>query len=179
MREREAAHPIADSYWVTPRMLLAGEYPGAREEDEARHKLGALLAAGVREFVDLTETGEYGLRPYLPLVQKLAGERGVAVTHRRMSIPDMGTPQKTHMVTILDTIDAAVAAQRPVYVHCFAGIGRTGTVVGCYLVRHGVAAEAALAEIEQRRRGTPDGYRQSPETVEQRRYVRSWHEAGA
>lgn len=172
------AHPIADSYWVRPGLLLAGEYPGARSDAEARTKLGTLLDAGVRQFIDLTEAGEYNLRPYWPLVQQLAAERGIEVAHRRLSIPDMGTPDPAHMVAILDAIDAATAAAQPVYVHCFGGIGRTGTVVGCYLVRHGANAEAALAEIEQRRRGTPDGYRESPETTEQRRFVRSWREPG-
>jgi predicted protein tyrosine phosphatase len=170
------AHPIADSYWVTPGLLLAGEYPGARNEAEARRKLGVLLDAGVRHFVDLTEAGEYNLRPYWPLVEQLAAARGLEVTHSRLSIPDMGTPDRPHMLVILDAIDGAVVAERPVYVHCFGGIGRTGTVVGCYLVRHGTDAEGALAEIEQRRRGTPDGYRQSPETMEQRRFVRAWQE---
>jgi protein-tyrosine phosphatase len=172
------AHPIADSYWVRPGLLLAGEYPGAHDAAEARKKLGVLLDAGVRQFIDLTETGEYSLHPYWPLVQQLAAERAIAVAHRRLAIPDMGTPEPAHMLTILDAIDEAVAAQRPVYVHCFGGIGRTGTVVGCYLVRRGAGAEAALAEIEQRRRGTPDGYRESPETAEQRRFVRSWREPG-
>jgi predicted protein tyrosine phosphatase len=179
VREHQVAHPIADSYWVIPGMLLAGEYPGAYEESEARHKLRVLLDAGMREFIDLTEAGEYGLRPYFPLVQELAAERGIAVAHRRMSIQDMGIPRQVFMAAILDAIDVAVAARRPVYVHCFGGIGRTGTVVGCYLVRHGSGAEAALAEIEQRRRGTPAGYRQSPETVDQRRFVQSWRAAGA
>jgi protein-tyrosine phosphatase len=63
-----------------------------------------------------------------------------------------------------------------VYVHCFGGIGRTGTVVGCYLVRHGADAETALAEIARRRQGTPDGYRRSPETNEQRQFVLTWRD---
>lgn len=169
-------HPIADSYWVIPNLLLAGEYPGARTEAEARMKLGALLDAGVRAFVDLTEAGEYNLRPYWPLVQQLAAERDVSVTHRRLSIPDMCAPDPAHMAAILNTIDAFVAAGTPVYVHCFGGIGRTGTVVGCHLVRNGAAGAAALAEIALRRQGTPDGYRQSPETEEQRKLVLSWRE---
>ena len=169
-------HVIPDSYWVRPGLLLAGEYPGARTEAEARAKLSALLDAGVRVFVDLTEAGEYGLRPYWPLVQALAAERGLTVTHKRLSIPDMGTPEPGHMRAILDEIDCRLAAGEPVYVHCYGGIGRTGTVVGCYLVRHGAAGKAALAEIARRRQGTPDGYHQSPETEEQRRLVLTWRE---
>jgi predicted protein tyrosine phosphatase len=135
-----------------------------------------LLDAGVRQFVDLTEAGEYNLRPYWPIVQELAAARGVAVDHTRLAIPDMGTPPPAHMAAILDTIDASVAAGRGVYVHCFGGIGRTGTVVGCYLVRHGARAEDALAEIARRRVGTPDGHRRSPETDAQWRMVRAWRE---
>lgn len=170
------AHVISDSYWVIPGKLLAGEYPGARTEAEARAKLGALLDAGVRTFIDLTEAGEYNLRPYWPLVQQLAAERQIQVTHRRLSIPDMGTPTPDHMRAVLDAIDAAIDGGQPVYVHCFGGIGRTGTVVGCHLVRQGATGEAALAEIARRRQGTPDGYRQSPETEAQRRLVLSWRE---
>jgi hypothetical protein len=169
-------HPIDDSYWVVPHWVLAGEYPGARTEAEARCKLGLLLDAGIRQFVDLTEAGEYGLAPYWPIVQQLAVERGLVVTHARLSIPDMGTPPPAQMAVTLDTIDAAADEERPVYVHCFGGIGRTGTVAGCYLVRHGYRAEEALAEIARRRQDTPDGHRQSPETEAQRSMVLAWRE---
>lgn len=175
MEQRDVkAHPIDDSYWVVPGQLLAGEYPGARDEDEARQKLDALLDAGVRHFVDLTEEDEYGLRPYWPLMQQLAAARGLEVGHSRLAIRDMGTPSPAHMAAVLDAIDGALAQGRPVYVHCFGGIGRTGTVVGCYFVRQGINAETALAEIARRREGTPDGYRQSPETEDQRRLVLNW-----
>jgi hypothetical protein len=166
--------PIPDSYWVEPGRFLAGEYPGAREEDAALAKVGALLDAGVRLFVDLTEAGEYNLRPYWPLVQQLAGQRGEIVEHRRLSIPDMGTPSSDTMRRILDTIDGALAVGKTVYVHCFGGIGRTGTVVGCYLVRHGMDGATALGTIAQRRQGTPDGHKRSPETDAQRVLVTTW-----
>jgi hypothetical protein len=169
-------HPIPDSYWVEPGRLLAGEYPGGRTDAEAQEKLSRLLDVGVREFLDLTEAGEYALRPYWPLVQQLAAARGLPVAHTRLSIRDMGTPLPSHMLAILAAIDAALAADRPVYVHCFAGIGRTGTVAGCYLVRRGHSPEAALAAISQRRQGMPAGWRRSPETDEQRRFVLAWPE---
>jgi hypothetical protein len=46
--------PIATSHWVAP-ALLAGTYPGSKDDAEARGKVQALLDAGVRTFVDLTE----------------------------------------------------------------------------------------------------------------------------
>ncbi len=74
----------------------------------------------------------------------------------------------------LDAIDAALGRGETVYVHCFGGVGRTGTVVGCWLARHGSSGEAALRQVVQWREGTPDGGRVSPETPEQRRMVLSW-----
>ena len=167
-------HPIPDSYWVQPGALLAGEYPGAPDDAEAAAKVAALLAAGVTMFVDLTQEGEHGLRPYFPLAQQLAAARGQAVTHRRRAIRDMGVTTSEQLTAILDEIDGALAQGEVVYVHCYGGIGRTGTVVGCWLVRHGQNGEQALATIAQRRRNTPDGWRRSPETEAQTRMVLAW-----
>ncbi len=82
------------------------------------------------------------------------------------------------MVDILDTIDAALEEGRTVYVHCWGGVGRTGTVVGCWLVRHGRTGEEALAQVAEWWRGVEKVWRQpeSPETPEQCEYVRNWTE---
>lgn len=167
-------HPIPDSYWVIPGKLLAGEFPGAPTEAGARDKLASLFDAGVTCFLDLTEAGEYNLRPYWPTAQALAQARDHSVEHHRLPIRDLSTPSVESMRFILDQVDAALTNGACVYLHCFGGIGRTGTVVGCYLVRHGMTPEAALAEIATRRQGTPDGDKRSPETEPQRAFVRSW-----
>ena len=79
------------------------------------------------------------------------------------------------MVTILDRIDQALADGRPVYVHCWGGKGRTGTVVGCYLVRHGIAeVKAALRLIQEMRCNDPRAHEPSPETKEQSQFVLHW-----
>ena len=57
-RIRTAIMTPTDCYWVEPGRLMAGEYPGDWTERSARRKLRALLDAGVRTFVDLTEQGE-------------------------------------------------------------------------------------------------------------------------
>ena len=166
--------PIPDSYWVVPGKLLAGEYPGAPTVSQAKHRLHQLLGAGITYFLDLTEEGEHDLYPYAALLQGEASALGRTVEHHRMPIPDVSTPTKEQMARILDAIDAALAAGHVVYLHCYGGIGRTGTVVGCYLVRQGMDGEAALAHIARLRRGTPDSWKPSPETSEQRHMVREW-----
>jgi protein-tyrosine phosphatase len=84
------------------------------------------------------------------------------------------------MHEILDEIDAAIAAGHRVYVHCWGGIGRTGTVIGCHLVRSGAKGEEALEQLAQlfgnmsrlKRTMNP----RSPETAEQRSFVTGWKE---
>ena len=173
--------PFADSYVVPHTGLVAGEYPGSLNEASARHKLGALLAAGVTTFIDLT--AEQELAPYEPLLQEIAAAMpdGHRVTHRRLTIRDMDVPIEGRMLELLDAIDEAMQRGERVYVHCWGGVGRTGTVVGCHLVRHGLTAEEALQEVARlfgttspaKRRRHPEG---SPQTDAQRDVVRTWRE---
>jgi protein-tyrosine phosphatase len=68
-----------------------------------------------------------------------------------------------------------VAAGRAVYVHCWGGRGRTGTAVGCYLARHGLAADdQALAMLRYLRRTDARAEAESPETTAQKDFVRRW-----
>ncbi len=175
--------PTPDAYWVTlptsatmpaNGRLLAGEYPSVKDIHVATAKLARYLNSGVTFFLDLTEANEYNLRPYDAQIQQLAAVRGLSVTYQRLPIPDLGTPTRPFMEEILDVLDAALAQGETVYVHCFGGIGRTGTVVGCWLVRHGLTGEHALAQIAAWREGTPDGWKRSPETAVQRQMVLTW-----
>lgn len=169
----EKSLPVPDCYWVQSN-LLAGEYPGALDDDQARFNLRRFLRAGITFFLDLTEEDE--LRPYSPLLLQEAAAQGLNVEHRRMAIQDLSTPSRATMVEILTTLDQALVAGHTVYVHCWGGIGRTGTVVGCYLIRQGRSGPEALAEIARLRAGTPDGWRSSPETESQRQLVLEWTE---
>jgi protein-tyrosine phosphatase len=159
--------PIRGSYWVVRGRLLAGEYPAAWRDDDSQSRLAAFREAGVTSFVDLTEEQE-GLTPYRPHLR--AGTRFV-----RRAIRDFDCPTAQEMKETLDLIDAELDRGETVYVHCWGGRGRTGTVVGCWLVRHGLSGEAALARISELRRDVPGaGLHSSPETPEQRQLVRAW-----
>jgi protein-tyrosine phosphatase len=80
------------------------------------------------------------------------------------------------MTEILDTMDEAIKNSGCVYVHCWGGVGRTGMVVGCYLIRHGMANEKALAKVNQLYRTRPGNpyLTRSPETTEQIEFVLNW-----
>jgi protein-tyrosine phosphatase len=79
------------------------------------------------------------------------------------------------MQAILGLVDAALARGQMTYVHCWGGRGRTGTVVGCYLARHGIAlGDEALSRIVHLRRREAARDRDSPETEAQCAMVRGW-----
>jgi protein-tyrosine phosphatase len=118
-----------------------------------------LIAQGVTLFVDLTVEGE--LEPYAELVPAPA-------RHVRMPVRDFSVPSRDTLVAILDAIDAELGAGGVVYVHCWAGCGRTGVVVGSWLVRHGAEPQAALSRIAETR-GIG-----CPQTLEQRLTILGW-----
>jgi predicted protein tyrosine phosphatase len=166
--------PIAESYWVEPGRLLAGEYPAHFEAEKTRKRIDALLEAGFNTFIDLTKPDE--TVAYIRLLLDEAKFYDVKVQHHRFPIGDFGLPTPELMTRILNTIDAELQAGRKVYLHCWGGIGRTGTTVGCYLVRHGKTGEEALRQLAEWWKRVPKSiiHPFSPETPEQAEFIRNW-----
>lgn len=164
--------PIPESYWVVPGRILAGEYPSSATARQALEKLQRLLDAGVTCFVDLTHPRD-SLDPYEPLLQRLSAN---GVKRVPLPIVDLDVPDSAeHTAAILDTIDRESANGGVVYVHCWGGIGRTGTIVGCWLVRHGMTGDEALTRVAELWATRPDSsWSMSPQTEAQFDFVRTW-----
>ena len=165
-------YPLAatppNSYWVIPARLLAGGYPASADFSDSRARLAQVQEAGVDYFVDLTEEGE------LPAYRHLLPFR---VKYLRCPIPDHGVPNNSAPIKrLLVDIRAALAAQRCIYLHCRAGIGRTNLIVGCYLAQQGGDGKAALEHVNSlwRRSARAAVWPRVPETEEQAEYVRHW-----
>ena len=47
-----------------------------------------------------------------------------------------------------------------VVLHCFAGKGRTGTILACYFVEKGMRAEDAIAQVRELRPGSIESFSQ-------------------
>jgi hypothetical protein len=171
------ARPIAESYWVIPGRLLAGEYPGIQfAVEKTRQRLDAFLDADFDTFIDFTGVNE--LPGYSKLLMEQASYYGRQVEHLRFPIMDFGLPTPGVMTAILDAIDHSLEQGRRTYVHCHGGIGRTGTSVGCFLVRHGQTGSQALAELAGWWKKVPKSawHPRSPETPEQAQFVMNWAE---
>jgi len=141
--------------------LIVGRHPSALGPEQAGDEVRDLLAQGVTLFVDLTHDGE--LEPYDHLVP-------ADVRYVRMPIRDFSVPDGDQLAATLDVLDSELAAGGLVYVHCWAGCGRTGVVVGSWLVRHGVDPRQALARIAEARGAG------CPQTLEQRLVVLEWEQ---
>jgi len=165
--------PTENSYWIIPGRFLAGEYPCSRDHKSPAADLQALTSAGIRVFIDLT-TSLDGLRPYRNVLRQLDPQ----AQHHAFPVPDMGTPlAEVTTCDILDEIDSALARDNGVYLHCWGGVGRTGTLVGCWLARHGLAGDAALQKLGELWSRCPKSrVLESPETKQQRDYVLAWKE---
>ena len=167
--------PHTNCYWLVPGRLLAGEYPAADDPRRMARQMQALLDAGVTHCFDLTHPHE-ALPDYATALANAAAGRGIVAATQRFSVADFGVPSVAGMRRTLAAIDAALAEGGTVYLHCRAGIGRTGTVVGCFLREQGFEAHAALALIRHKWRvmAKRSTMPHSPETEEQRRFIAAW-----
>ncbi len=66
-------------------------------------------------------------------------------------VPDFTPPGLEQTQRMIDFIDQQTAEQKPVVVSCYAGIGRTGTVLACYLVHRGEEPAEAINRVRQLR----------------------------
>jgi Cyclin-dependent kinase inhibitor 3 (CDKN3) len=171
--------PFPNSYWVTP-LLVACEYPWTPKRANRSQKIDLLLRAGVRTFIDLTESGE--LSPYAPHLAVHVARLGIdqdEIEYHSFPIPDRSLPRSVSYVRqILDVLGDNARRGRITAVHCRGGIGRTGLVVGCWLVESGAVEDgaAALCFIAEEWKSVEKYQRfpQSPETGCQCDFVRNF-----
>ena len=164
--------PTDRSYWVISGRLAAGGYPNP---DPWNDKVGQLLDAGINLFVNLTQDYPGGTDAHMNRYDIRAADHHAVVVRRE--ITDLGTTTKPEMVTTLDLIDRHLQHGCNVYVHCWGGIGRTGTVVGCWLSRHGYARPGEVLDLLQGLRSSGNrksGRIPSPQTGAQRSMVETW-----
>tara|TARA_R110002073_G_scaffold35970_19_gene104974 strand:+ start:10772 stop:12862 length:2091 start_codon:yes stop_codon:yes gene_type:complete len=180
----ELATPLPRTYWVVAGKFLAGAYAGKPDAAANYQRLHGLLHSGIRTFISLMEENETNntgqpFTPYVDVLQRIAADSNERVECLRFPIVDQRITTKTQMVEILDTIDQSIETGRPVYVHCFGGIGRTGTVVCCWLLRHGYATEQNVFDVLQklRKADVERSSRPAPENETQRQFVLNWHES--
>lgn len=142
-------------HWVVPKKLAAMSLPGrvAPLADD----LGQAHGIGIRAIATLTED---------PLDARIVSRFGIENAH--WPVVDFDIPTIEQAAQFCRWVDEQIAAERPVGVHCWAGLGRTGTMIACWLVREpGTTTERILRTI---RRIEP-GFVQ---TAQQEAFVAVW-----
>ena len=158
------SRPLNQSYEVScyGGTVFAGEYPGDKYGEKAAEKLKHMHHFGVRHFIDLTEEGE--LTAYNHLLPK-------DTTYTRFPIPDCGAPKSIEDVQrLLLRIEELKKMEGFIYLHCWGGVGRTGTIVACYLAQNREESnlEHTLGELRRHFSEMPkSAYRKTPDTKEQ------------
>jgi len=141
--------------WVVPEKVVAMSRPTPAD-------LAALKSAGVTRIMSLT-------------LQPLRGEdlekHGITDVHLPMA--DMTAPSLDEVQGFVDQLTALVEGGHKVAVHCGAGLGRTGTMVACYLVACGLSADEALRQIRKRRPGSVESAAQERAVCEYETHLRS------
>jgi atypical dual specificity phosphatase len=136
--------------WIEDHRVAACGYP--RREGELR----ALAAAGVALIVNLHQRAH----PRDMLTR-------LDMRELHLPVPDFTAPSQEQLARGVQVMRETVNGGAAVAVHCGAGLGRTGTLVACYLVAGGLSAEEAIAKVRRLRPG-------SIETPEQEAAVRTF-----
>jgi atypical dual specificity phosphatase len=135
--------------WIVPDQIVAMALPSNRD-------LARMRRMGITLLVSVVST---------PLSQEDLHKARVKYLH--LPVQYLRAPSPEQIQAFIDATKAEVAAGGKVAVHCVGGIGRTGTVIACYLVDQGMTAQEALAFIRAKRSG-------SIESLEQENAVYMW-----
>ena len=118
--------------------------------------LRELAAQGVEVLVNLHQ------RPHAP---EALARHGLTELH--LPVPDLAPPTSEQLERGVAAVERAIADGQKVAVHCGAGLGRTGTLLACYLVKRGLGPDEAIARVRAVRPG-------SVETLQQEVAIRTY-----
>jgi atypical dual specificity phosphatase len=141
--------PPNEFSWIDKPLLAGMARPGAVDE------LVWLREQGIQLLISLTED---------PLRRDWVNDAGLFAMH--VPVVDLYPPAPKQIDLCLSAIAKARAKQFGVGVHCGAGLGRTGTLLACYLVTQEQSAPDAVARIRRLRPGSIETPEQEEAVVE-------------
>jgi len=70
--------------------------------------------------------------------------------HKKICVEDFSSPTFDQIDEFISFVNAKLVEDKKVLVHCYAGRGRTGTMLAAYLIQSGMSSDAAIREIRAR-----------------------------
>ncbi len=163
--------PTTNCFQVYDERIWGCEYPFALDEEKGKEKLQEAMNFGITHFIDLTEEGEL-----VPYAEHIPSDS--LVTHYRFPIPDTSVPSSCEsMLDLLKRIDHILLNHNAkIYLHCWGGVGRTGTVVACWIAwkRHLGFSDTMKALDNLWKECPKSRFRSIPDTEEQIDFIRNF-----
>ena len=128
--------------WLIDGKLAGSAIPTSKDE------IKWVQEQGVKSIVTIREE---------PLVDEWIKD----VNYLHVMSNDMGVPEFDDLIHAVDFIHRRITNNEFVLVHCLAGLGRTGTVLACYLVKYqNMTADEATQKVREERPGSIQSYPQ-------------------
>jgi len=129
-----------DCSWIEPDILAAGSIPVEEQDIRSLHK------ENIRAIITLTERP---ITEFHEITPALLAKLDIYYLH--VPIPDQYPPTLEQAQQILLFINNMKLQSRPVFVHCQAGVGRTGTILHLYYIEQGLTFEEAHENVRSKR----------------------------
>jgi atypical dual specificity phosphatase len=139
--------------WVVKDRVIGMGRPSSED-------LAALASCGVSHVISLTVQ---------PMERELLNRHGITGIH--IPVMDMSAPSPAEITRFVEELARLVDEGHKVAVHCGAGLGRTGTMLACYLVSRGMSADEALSEVRSQRPGSVESRVQEEAVREFERFI--------
>jgi len=140
--------------WIIEEKLAGSAIPTSKEE------IDWIKQEGVKSIVTIRE-------------EPLEDEWIKDVNYLHVHSNDMGIPEFSDLVNSVDFIHQRITNDEPVMVHCLAGLGRTGTILACYLIKYeDMAADDAIEKVRQERHGSIQSFSQEEIIFRFEKFVR-------
>lgn len=135
--QQKAGTPPSNFRWQIQGKLAGVSFP------QSEAALAFLKEQGIRALVSLSE---------MALAPELLTSLDLQAKH--VPIADFSAPTISQVEQALEGIKHFLENNRPVAIHCGAGLGRTGTILACYLVWQGIAGQDAIAQVRAQQPGS-------------------------
>jgi atypical dual specificity phosphatase len=128
--------------WIIEKKLAGSAIPTSKEE------VDWVKQEGVKSIVTIRE-------------EPLEDEWVKDINYLHVHSNDMGVPEFDDLIKSVDFVHQRITNDEPVMVHCLAGLGRTGTILACYLIKYEeMSADDAIQKVRNERYGSIQSFSQ-------------------